>query len=177
VRVDLAYAPLLVAGADLARALGPGTLRAEAARVWPGGVAGREDEAPYTRAGVGIDRTFPWLGPGVGLTLLAQYAFDEAGGEGAGAGVERYRHLFRHGGLLRLRLEPGGSTRLDVEALLDLEHRDRCTKIELAWSPETGFGVVAGLLLVDGSAAGPLGRFRENDQVRLLMRYAWSLGG
>jgi hypothetical protein len=33
------------------------------------------------------------------------------------------------------------------------------------------------LLLVDGSAAGPLGRFRENDQLRLLLRYAWSLGG
>jgi len=176
IRVDLAYAELMVVGVDLARALGPGTLRAEAARTWPAEVLGQEAETPYTRAGAGIDRTFAWLGGERDLTLLLQYAYDEGWTEAGLNGIGGYRHLFRHGGLARLRVEPGPSTRFDVETLLDLERRDRFTKVEIDWSHASGFGFRAGLLLVDGAADGLLGRFRDNDEVRLLVRYAWSTG-
>ncbi len=176
-RVDLAYARHVVAGADLARALGPGTLRLEAARLWPEAVAGRAAESAYTRAGIGIDRTFAHLGFGGDLNVLVQYSFDEAHRESTSPDLARYRHLFRHGALARLRAEPGRFTRLDVESLVDLERGDRFTKIELAWSPEMGFGVVAGVLLVDGTADGALGRFRAEDRICLQGRYAWATGG
>jgi len=176
IRVDLAHAALMVAGADLARALGPGTVRLEAARLWPQAVAGRPAEPAYMRAGIGVDRTFARLGLGGDLSVLLQYTFDEAYRESASQDIARYRHLFRHGGLVRLRAEPGRFTRLDVETLVDLQRGDRFTKIELAWSPEMGLGVVAGLLLVDGTEDGVLGRFRTEDRIRLQARYAWSTG-
>lgn len=176
VRVDLAYARLTVAGVDLARALGPGTLRAEAARTWPEEAHGHEAELPYVRAGIGIDRSFPWLGAGRDLTLLLQYVYDEGWTEAGSLGIAGYRHLFRHGGLARLRIEPGPGTRFDVETLLDLEGRDRFAKIEFDWGHASGFGFRAGVLLVDGGSGGLLGRFRDNDEVRLLVRYAWSTG-
>jgi hypothetical protein len=177
IRVDLAYAQLMAAGADLARPLGSGTLRMEVARVWPEDVAWQAAEPAYTRAGIGIDRTFARAGFGGDLNVLLQYSFDEAQRESAVQDIARYRHLFRHGGLVRLRAEPGDFTRLDVETLVDLERGDRFTKIELSWSPEMGFGVLAGVLLVDGTEDGVLGRFREEDRFRLQVRYAWSTGG
>ncbi len=173
VRVDLAYAPQRILGADLARPLGPGTVRLEGARVWPEEIAGYGAEPAYTRAGVGVDRSLARWGYGGEVRLLVQYAYD--GGWTGETGIARYRHLFRHAGLVRMRIDPGAFTRLEVETLFDLERNDRFATIELSWTSPYGLGLTAGLLLVDGDEEGALGRFRDEDRLRLRAVYAWSI--
>ncbi|MCK4413580.1 MAG: hypothetical protein KAY32_08555 [Candidatus Eisenbacteria sp.] len=170
--IDAVHRPITLLGIDSARPLGRGTLRGELARTWTSPSPGGHEEPDYLRAGIGIDQTFGQVVAGRDLFLLAQYNYDE--GYREPTGFTGYQHFYKHAGLIRLRLRPGRHTAIEVETYRNWDDRDRYLKLELRHSPQDGWDLLIGALLVGGARGSFLGQFRDNDRLRVMIRYQGS---
>ncbi|MDM7917064.1 MAG: hypothetical protein ACE15D_08370 [Candidatus Eisenbacteria bacterium] len=182
IRTRGVHRSLWMFGLDFARPAGGSTVHAEAALFDPDRAGGESPGAiapdrPFLRAGIGWERGLPHGLLGRPLRLSGTYAFDQAarrprlddGGDPAILG-----HPFRHAALLRVRWETGTDVAIETESLLDLGRGGESLLARVIWSPWSSTRLEAEIRSISGGPASLLGRYRENDSIRIRASYAFS---